>query len=69
MAEEKRIENIGRRNLKDKYFFSPSPKYTPNTPSNTDDTLILELTNTLLLTSEKETGRRRKANQGRRQGH
>ena len=53
--EEEREKNreCGEKEFKDKNYFPPSPKYTPNTPSNTDDTLTPELTNTLLLTSEK----------------
>ena len=53
-----------QKELKLKYknngdYFPPSPKYTLNTPSNTDDTFTPELTNTLVPTSE-ETERRTK---------
>ena len=50
---KRRIENVMRKNLKDKNYFPPSPMYMPNAPSNTDDTLTPELTNTLVLTSEE----------------
>ena len=53
--EEEREKNRqhGEKELTDKNYFPPSPKYMPNTPSDTDDTLAPELTNTLVLTSEK----------------
>ena len=61
------------KELKDKNYFPSSPKYMPNTPSNTDNTLTPILNNTLMLTSEerqkKEEEEEEKANQGRRQGH
>ena len=38
---------------KDKNYFPPSPKYMPNSPSDTDDILTPELTNTLVLISEE----------------
>ena len=53
--EEEREKNRehGKKELKDKIFFPPSPKYTPNTLSNTNNTLAPELTKTLVLTLEE----------------